>query len=156
MKAKMHDIGALLTARYGLGNTTATAGGSGDATEVNGAWIDVTNYESIKVLIPFTTTLAATETLTFAANLQDATAIGGTAAQDFGDAIAATVVATGPTSGGTVTGVVEMDFDVSQSRGFIRVQATPDLSRANTDTAAFSAVYVLGGALREPVTAKIN
>lgn len=156
MLAKMHDMGALLTARYGLGNTAATAGGSGDATEVSGAWIDVTGFESIKVLVPFTTTLAATETLTFAANLQDATAIGGTGAADFGDAIAATVVATGPAGGGTVTGVVEMDFDVSQSRGFVRVQATPDLSRGATDTAAFSVVYVLGGAMREPVTAAIN
>lgn len=154
MKAKQHDIGALITARYALGNTTATAGGSGDATEVNGAYIDVTGYDSLKVLVPYVTTLAASETLTFAANLQDATAIGGTGVADFGTEIAATVVATGAVTGGT--GVVEMDFDVSQSRGFVRVQITPNLSRANTDTAAFSAVYVLGGALRQPVTAAIN
>jgi len=154
MKAKMHDIGSCLTARFALANTTATAGGAGDATEANGAWINVTDFESIKVLAPYTTTLAANETLTFAANLQDATAIGGTGAADFGNAVAATVVATGAVTGGT--GVVELDFDVSQSRGFIRVQLTPNLSRANTDTAAFSAVYVLGGAMREPATAKIN
>lgn len=154
MKAKMHDIGALLTARFAVANTSATAGGSGDATEVSGAWIDVTNYESLKVLVPYTTTLAADATLSFAANLQDATAIGGTNAADFGTAVAATVVRTGAVTAGT--GVVEMDFDVSQARGFVRVQLTPDLSAANTDTLAFSAVYVLGGAQRQPATAKIN
>lgn len=155
-KHAFHDIGACLDAVYCAAEVDVTAGGSGDATEVNGAWISVADRMSIKVLLPFTATLGAGETISFAANLQEASDISGTGAADFGDAVAATVVATGESGGSTEKGVVELDFDVSQTDGFVRVQFTPDMSRANTDTAKIQSAYVRGGASVNPITNALN
>lgn len=134
-------------------NGAATAGGTGDNVEVNGVWVDRKPadrgpYHSAKVVISFTTTLAAAATLTFAANIQDATDGSGTGAADFGAALAATTVATGPGGGGTVTGTVEMDFDISNAREFLRTQITPNLSAANTDTCSWQAQWIFGGSDR--------
>lgn len=153
MHASMQNMGALIGARHAAVNITATAGGSGDATETNGAWIDRQGFQSVKVVVVWSTTLAAAATLSIAANLQDASAINGTGAADFGDALAATVVATGPGGGGTVTGVTELDFDVSGADRYIRIQFTPDLSASGTDTARLAAVYIVGGSADQPVTA---
>lgn len=136
---------------------TATAGGSGDNTEVNGAWLDRKSsdrgpYHSAKLVISYTTTLAAAATLTFAANIQDATDGSGTSAADFGSALTATTVATGPGGGGTLTGTIEMDFDISNAREFVRAQITPNLSAANTDTCSFQAQWIFGGSDRSGVS----
>lgn len=155
MHHNVDNIGELLTARFAAIDS-ATAAGTGDATEVNGAYIDRQGFSSLKVVIAYTTTLAATKTLSVAANLQDATSNAGAGVADYGDAMASAVVATGPTGGGTVTGVIELDFDVSGADQYVRVQYTPDLSATSTDTATLSAVYVLGGAQVQPVTAKAN
>lgn len=153
MHASMQDAGALIAARYGLTGVAVTAGGAGDDTEVNGIWIDRLGFSSLKVVLPYTATLGATETLSVAANIQDASDDQGTGAADFGDALASTVQATGATGGSTETGVVEMDVDLSAANRFVRVQFTPDLSRANTDTAELAAVYLLAGSTENPVTA---
>ncbi len=107
------------------------------------------------MVIAYTTTLAATKTLSLAANLQDATSSSGTGVADFGTALAATIVATGDTGGSTETGVVELDFDVSGADQYVRIQFTPDLNATGTDTASISAIYVLGGADVNPVTASL-
>lgn len=138
-------------------NGAATAGGGGDNTEVNGIWVDRRPadrgaYHTAKLVISYTTTLAAAATLTFAANIQDATDGSGTGAADFGLAVAATTAATGPGGGGTVTGSVEMDFDISNAREFLRSQITPNLSAANTDTCSWQAIWVFGGSDRSGVS----
>jgi len=153
MHASMQNAGALIAARYGVNNIDVVAGGSGDAVEVNGAWIDRRGFSSLKVIIPYTATLGAGETLAVAANLQDASDGNGTGAADFGDALTSTAQATGESGGSTETGVVELDFDLSGADRYVRIQFTPNLSRANTDTAALSAHYVLAGATENPVTA---
>lgn len=153
MHASMNNAGALLAGRYAAAGVDVTAGGSGDNTEVNGAWIDRLGFNSIKVVIPYTTTLAQAATLAIAANLQDASDSSGTGAADYGDALAATVQATGDTGGSTETGVVELDFDVSGCDRYVRIQFTPNLSAANTDVAEMGAVYVLAGSASNPVTA---
>jgi len=145
------DSGAGLAVRYANVGTTATAGGSGDATEVDGAWIDRQGFNSITVAIPYTATLAEDETLSVAANLQDASDSSGTGAADFGTALAATVQATGDTGGSTETGAVKLTFDLTEADRYVRIQFTPDLSAANTDTAKLAAAYVLGGAVELPV-----
>ncbi|EHJ49501.1 hypothetical protein DFW101_3505 [Solidesulfovibrio carbinoliphilus subsp. oakridgensis] len=155
MHMNAQGIAETLAARFAA-ISAATAGGTGDATEVDGAYIDRQGFSSLKVIIAYTATLAATKTLTVAANLQDATSTAGAGVADFGAALATAVVATGPTGGGTVTGVVELDFDVSGADRYVRVQYTPDLTATGTDTATLSAVYVLGGAQVQPVTAKAN
>lgn len=155
MHMNAQGIAETLAARFAA-VSSATAAGTGDATEVNGAYIDRQGFSSLKVVIAYSATLAQAKTLSIAANLQDATTSGGTGVADFGDAMASAVVATGPTGGGTVTGVVELDFDISGADQYVRVQYTPDLNASGTDTASLSAVYILGGAQVQPVTAAAN
>lgn len=161
MYAKKHNGGAFCRSARVLGNQTATAGGAGDNTEVDGAWIDriptdAGAFHSAKLVINYTTTLAQAATLSFAVQMQDATDSSGTAVADYADAIAATVVSTGDTGGSTNTGTVEVDIDLVAARGFVRAQITPNLSAANTDTAAWSAVMILFGSDRQPLTLKIG
>lgn len=155
--ASKTDLAAFMDPAYGAANTAVTAGGSGDATEVDGAWVDLEDAEGLTFLIGFTATLGADETLTIAANLQDATDSSGTGAADVtGSAISATTVATGGSGGTTETGVAMIQIDAQKMRQFGRVQFTPNLSRANTDTAALSAVAIRSGAKILPKTATNN
>lgn len=155
MHMTRNDVGACLKAAFG-GAASATAGGSGDNTEVDGAWVDTRGYGSLKVVIGYTAALGATETLSIAANLQDASEDNQGDADDVtGTAYAATEVAVGGAGGSTETGVVEMDFDVDSTKRWVRVQFTPDLSASGADTAIVSAVYVLGGSDENPITATV-
>lgn len=155
MHASMQNAGALIAARYASAGVDVTAGGTGDNTEVNGAWIDRRGFSSLKVVIPYTATLAQAATLSIAANLQDASDSSGTGAADYGDALASTVVSTGGTGGSTNTGVVELDFDLSGCDRYIRIQFTPNLSASGTDVAEMGAAYILAGATDNPVTASL-
>ena len=149
------NVGANLAARYAAAGVDATAAGTGDNTEVNGAYIDRSDFFSVKCVIAYTATLAEGETLSIAANLQDATSAAGAGVADFGTAYASTVVATGGTGGSTETGVLELDFDLLTADQFIRLQFTPDLSAGATDVAELAAVYILGGSNENPVTASV-
>ena len=149
-QALMEDIGNFIKTVF-AGFATATAGGAGDATEVDGGWIDRLGYDSLVASMGFRAVLAQTQTLTLAANLQDADDDQGTGAADFGDALAATVVATGETGGSTEVGTKEVDFNLRGARRYVRLQFTPNLSAANTDTATVMAQAVLAGAVRSPV-----
>lgn len=155
MHMNAQGLAELLAGRYAA-ISTATAGGTGDATEVDGAYIDRQGFDSLKVLIAYKTTLAQGKTLSIAANLQDATSSGGSGVADFGDAMASAVVGTGGTGGSTETGVVELDFDISGANQYVRVQYTPDMNASGTDTATLAAVYILGGAQVQPVSAAAN
>lgn len=152
MTAQLRDIGSLITVQRAAANTAVTAGGAGDNTAVTGVILDraaISWPESAVLAIPFTATLAATATLTLAytvqegnaANLSDAVTIVTATAQ---------VVATGPVGGGTVTGTFEVSVPLRGAGRYVRANFTPDLSAANTDTAALSAVVVFGGANRVP------
>lgn len=146
------SIGDEITVRRALANTSLTAGGGGDNSAVTGVIIDRAALgwpQSAVIAIPFTATLAAGATLTLtetlqhgdAANLSDAGTL---------SAGTATVVATGPTGGGTVTGTYERNVSLRGAKRYVRFNATPDLSAANTDTAAISGVFAFGGAERLP------
>lgn len=149
--ALSRDIGAFLTGRF-AGHADVTAGGAGDAAEVSSGYIDRQGYDSCKVIIAYEATLADTETIAVAANLQDASDSSGTAVADYGPALASAVQATSD-GGGVESGVVELDFDLTGAKQFIRLQFTPDLSAANTDTANVTGVVVLGGAENQPSSA---
>lgn len=157
MRDNMHNGGAFCRTAFQAINKTAVAAGSGDATEVDGAWVDrvladVGMALSAKLVITFTATLETGETLSFSGNFQDATALAGTGVADFSTAFAATVVATGDSGGSTETGTYEVDIDLAGARQFIRSQITPNLSRGATDTAEWSASLVLFGDHRQPST----
>lgn len=149
MTTQIRSIGDLIAVRRAAANTAVTAAGSGDATEVTGVIIDRAEigYPQSGVLaIPFTATLAASETLSIAYTVQEGNAANLSDAATLKSAAAA-VVATGV---GTVTGTLEIDLSLAGAGRYIRANFTPDLSRGATDTAALSAVIVFGGSDRLP------
>ena len=152
-----HGGGAYCRTAFQAINKTATAGGSGDATEVDGAWVDrqlddIGLALSAKLVITFTATLETGETLSFSGNFQDATSSAGAGADDFSTAFTATVVATGDSAGSTETGTYEVDIDLAGANRYIRSQITPNLSRSGTDTCEWSAAIVFFGDHRQPST----
>lgn len=152
MTSQIRNIGALISVMNAAANTAATAGGTGDATEVVGLIIDRTLIglpQSAVFAIPFAAVLAEGETLSLAYTIESS------GADDMSGAVdlltgAATVVATGPTGGGTVRGCYEVAVPLMGAGQYVRGNFTPDLSSANTDTAALSAVFVFGGMDRLP------
>lgn len=135
------------TARQ-LGNTTAK-------TEQNGAWVSrhADNGDlalSAKLVVNYSAALAADETVSLAAQFQDAVESDGSGVADFGDAVAATVLATGDSGGSTEVGTAEIDIDLSAARAFLRSQIT--LATSASGTVAYSACLVFFGDSRTPVT----
>lgn len=149
------DIGSMLAAAF-ADIISVTAGGGADGAESDGDWIDVQDYESAKLLVPYEATLADGETLSLAANFQTADDDTGTNAEDYGDAMSNQVVATGPSGGGTVSGVAELDVNLDGARLFLRSQITPTMSASSTDTATVGAALVRGGANTQPQTNRLN
>lgn len=152
--AQVKDIGFYLTTKFG-GKAEALAAGTGDATEKDGATITLASVgypKSAKCVLAYETVLAQAATLTLAYNLQW---YNGSSWTDVTDpaAVSATTVATGGTGGSTESGTVEIDVDFTklQDATAYRVQYTPNLSAANTDTADITAVWVLGGFDELPV-----
>lgn len=146
MNTLQRNFGALNTVKRAAANTAATAGGTGDNTEVTGVIIDRAALgwpKSAVLVIPFTATLAATETLQIAVSVKEGEASNLSDAAVL-KAVAATTVATGPGGGGTVTGEYEVELNLEGAGRYIRADWTPNLSRANTDTAALSAVLSFG------------
>jgi hypothetical protein len=141
------NIGSFVKDKY-AGYGTATAGGTGDATEVTGTTIDRSGYQSGVIGIAYTATLAATKTLKF--TVKRAESADGTnwdTAVTLKDAV---VVATGATGGSTETGVLEIDEDFSGMKRYVHYLVTPDLSATGTDVATWMAVATLGGAVVIP------
>ena len=153
--ALTRDIGALLHRITGE-IVQATAGGSGDNTEAISAYVDRTDYGSCKVLIEYTATMGAGETLTLAAGLKDATSSGGTGAAAFGTGLSATVIATGPSPQVAQTGCIELDYNLNGARQYIAATVTPNLSASGTDTCVLGVSVVGGGNRENPVTARSN
>lgn len=151
---KTKDFGAYMLPKRAGAEVDMTAAGSGDNTEVDGAWIDTRDYESLEFILSFTATLETDETLKLVAlNVQDATDINGSDAADvssdyLGTIAAATAktLATGNSGGSVETGEYAVGIDLTMCKRYVRVQWTPDLSRGGTDTAKVIPLYVLGGA----------
>jgi len=133
-----------------LGNITAES-------EQNGLWVSRLGDKGIalsaKLIINYSAVLAAGETLSLAGNFQDALDGDGGSAADYGDAVSATVIATGDSGGSTEVGTAEIDVDLSGAREFIRSQVT--VSTSSTGTLAYSAVLVFYGDHRQPNTKAI-
>jgi hypothetical protein len=134
-------------------NLAITAGAGQDGQAQTGVIIDRAAFRwanSAVVALPYTATLAANETLSVGITVQDGDNSG---LSDVGTfrTLPSGVVATGPSGGGTVSGVVEFNIGLGGAKRYVRVNYTPDLSRANTDTAALSVVAVLAGSDRLPI-----
>ena len=147
------DIQALLTAKIASVFDSATAGGTGDNTAVLGTAIDRLAMAGValnaEIILAFSAVLAATATLTLKTVKVQDSADGSTWA-DFATFTDPGVVATGPTGGGTVAGVVKFGVNLGSARRFVRVDYTPDLSASGTDTCQVLAVLNFGGFDRLP------
>lgn len=152
MTTQLRNIGALISVLRATANVAATAGGSGDDTLVTGVILDrgaIGFPQSGVLAIPFSAALGEDETLEIGYAVQTGNADNLSDAETLHSGAKA-VVAVGPTGGGTVTGTFRVDVPLGGAGRYVRANFTPDLSRANTDTAALSAVMVLGGADRLP------
>lgn len=145
MNAIGRDINALIEVK-GAGYGTATAGGAGDNTEVNGTTIDMTTFtnrpESLSFVVYARAVLAQDATLTVTANLQ-ASSDGSTWADVAVPAVIGTL--TGGTGGSTEVGTFKLGVDLTHNLQYARIQFTPDLSAGGTDTSTCAVVCVAGG-----------
>jgi hypothetical protein len=152
MTTEIRSIGDKIAVRRAAGPGALTAGGTGDNTAVTGIIIDRAALgwpASCVVALPYTTALGEGNTLSLAATLQDGEDSGLSDAATYA-AISTGVIATGGTGGSTVTGQVEVNVNLAGAGRYLRLNYTPDLNRANTDTALVAAVIAFGGANRLP------
>ncbi len=90
----------------------------------------------------FSATLASGKTLSVSFDLQDSP--DGVNFSDYATQ-AATVVATGPAGGGTVSGQSAFNVNLSGARRYLRALMVPTLSATGTDTAVFVTSGVFAG-----------
>lgn len=149
-RADILNGGAFCRTERVLGNNTTAD------SEVNGNWVDRKDpngkgrAQSGKLVINYSAVLADGETLSLAANFQDASSLAGAGADDYGDALPSTVIAAANSGGQTINDTVEVDVDLSGADEFIRGQWT--LGTSLSGTVAFSAVFVLFGDREQPAT----
>ena len=134
--------------------SSATAGGTGDATSVTGATIDRLGFGNgspagvMNAGVFFEAVLASAATLSIGYAVQDSA--DGTNWTDYQTATYA-VVATGASGGSTAKGTFDIgSVNLSSARRYVRLNYKPDLSAANTDTANFRAVGFAAGFDRVP------
>jgi hypothetical protein len=130
------------------------AGGAGDNATVTGATIDRLGFGNgslagvLNAGVAYDAVLASAATLSISYVVQDSDDGVTFASYRTG---AASVVATGPAGGGAVNGVFDIgSINLSSARRYIRLNYTPDLSAANTDTAALRAIGFAAGFDRLP------
>ena len=121
---------------YALANTALTAGGSGDNTKVTGASIDVTGFDSAKLSVGYSATLSASQTLSLAIEMQESAD-----GSNWDTAVVLQTLAVVATATGT--GTATINVPISTAKKYVRVNVTPDLSNANTDTATINGQLVL-------------
>lgn len=143
------DVADLITSKLGSAFASLTAGGAGDATAVVGVWIDRFATGAVplsaELLLAFSATLGANKNLSIGTvkieQSSDGVNADATAYLTFTDpGIVASSV-----GGATVTGVVKLNAPLGSAKRFVRVDFTPDLSAADTDTAKAVAIWNLAG-----------
>lgn len=147
------NIRSALLAVFASVSASVTAGGSGDATEIVGSTIDLTALasrpSSVVFDIPCRAVLGATQTLVVAGKIQQS--VDGSTWTDV-TASATLLTLTGGSGGTTEVGVARLSCDLMRPDClYIRARFTPDLNRANTDTAVIGhAVANFYGLANEP------
>ncbi len=143
--SRNNNIGSYLAVKRASDNASATAAGSGDATEVTGSGIDrsaIGMPVSAILAVSYKTVLAAAKTLSVAAAIDDSP--DGTTWTVYTSAANA-VLETAGTGALTARGVLELSADLQKANRYVRARFTPDLSATGTDTAELAAAFVFGG-----------
>jgi hypothetical protein len=161
------DIQSELAVVPAAPKSTATAGGSGDATLVHGTAIDTTalltpggsaqtpaiegncRYNSVMFILDVTATLADTKGIGVTASIETC------AASNFSSGVVTlvateTIISYTDSGGNTqqLTGKIGCSLDGALQ--FVRVSYTPDLTASGTDVADLQACAVFGGANEYP------
>ncbi|ODT13079.1 MAG: hypothetical protein ABS57_19755 [Mesorhizobium sp. SCN 65-12] len=149
------DVAHLLTARLATAFTALTAGGAGDNTNINGIAIDRFVGGSLalnaEILLAFTATLAATKALLLkGVKIWHGDDGVNWAVDPYASIVDPGQVAVGAAGGSTEKGVFKLGVDLGSAKRFIRVDFTPDLNAANTDTGTVVAILNLAGFDRLP------
>ncbi len=131
------NLRKLYMAVFALTSTSVTAGGTGDATEITGATINLANLSrrasSVEFEIPVRAVLAATKKIDVVGKIE-VSADGSTWTALANNVNLLTL--TGATGGSTETGIARIGCDLIQNGvNYVRVKVTPDCDAANTDTA---------------------
>jgi len=149
MDPRTNNIGAYLEPEIANGEHTIVAGASLDGVKVTGETIDRIDFNSLVLETLWVTTLAITQTFSIT--------IGEQQSDDDSDwdtetvVQAVTVAATGLVSAGaTYKGLIEDDINLTAKKRYVRYNITPTLSASGTDTAAFLASVIKGGAVSKP------
>lgn len=150
MNSLGRDLASEIHAAYAAASTSATAGGSGDNTEVTGVTIDLlalpTRYESIAFVLAATATLAATKSLTIAAKIETSDASNMSGATDL--VASATVLTLTSADGGTERGTAKVGASLEYASRYLRIKFTPNLDATATDTAVIQSAALFGGAAK--------
>ncbi len=124
------------------------AGAAGDNTPLETPWFHRPDFMSCSGVVCGTTTLAAAQRLDLKdVAIEHAIDAAGTGASRYQLLSDLSLVATGA---GTVEFAQQWGADLSGAKLYVRLVATPDLSRANTDTAVLTAVLIMGGKEKLP------
>lgn len=147
MDINSKDLAAYIETKVITIDNDATAGSTGDGTEVTpGADIDVSGYESAVVHIGYVTSLAAGKTLAFGLQAEHSAAAGGSKSADE-TLLASTVVATGAVGGSSgLEGTYDIPISGDVLKGFagsfVNFLVTPELDASGTDTVTWSATLI--------------
>ncbi len=149
------DIGEEVLVKNAILVTTVTAGGTGDATEIDGITIDRqalgSMYESCKLVISGNGNVTSALLLTILGNIQDSP--DDSTWTDFGTAKTVETVITGASGGSTQSSFETfLDNDLRDADRYIRCQVTPNLTDTDDDTALIAAAFVFGGPATYPAT----
>jgi hypothetical protein len=143
-----HNIGGLGSSRAMSAASTATAGGTGAGTQVNGVTFDRFSFAngspplSAELAVVFDTTLATGHTMSVAFDFQHSP--DGSTWTDY-LVQAATVAATGNAGGTLQTGQITLAVDLAGANRYVRCNYTPTFSAGSVDTAALRAVAFFAG-----------
>ncbi|ABF42173.1 hypothetical protein Acid345_3172 [Candidatus Koribacter versatilis Ellin345] len=127
-------------------HATATAGGTGDATQVTGQIIDRATYgypQSATAVIEYKAVLAAAATLSYAYTIEHSDASDMSGAATLASATS-TLQDTGGGGGTTQRGVLAIPLNLGPAKRYLRVKFTPDLSAGSVDTLENAAVLAFG------------
>ena len=163
MNPSSNNIGAFITSKLALDNTSVGAGVGGSGTPVNGNVFDRLANRNLllsgKLQLGYKFTGASGHTASVAWAIRDSVESGGT----YGN-IERSSPAAHPASGvstitanddGTaVRGVVEVDVDLMGAKEFLRAVVTPTLSASGVDSLTLSGIWALGGG--EELPAALN
>ena len=144
------DIASEILLEHAGAYTAATAGGSGDATEIVGTTIDLTALasrpQSVVFLIPCAATLAATKTLTLVGDIEVSDDGGSTWTTQVTSSTLLTL--TGQSGGSTEKDVAKIGVNLALTDiNAVRVNVTPDMSATGTDTAKIGGIVAVFGGL---------